>query len=307
MTYLTVKDTAVLDNSLTVFFTVHLTIMKQSILTFFTGMAMGLADLVPWVSWGTIVFISWLYNRFVSALAAIDHSLLTLLLQWKFKEIRKRVDWWFLMTLLGWIVASVALFSSLIDWLLSSHPLIMWSLFWGFVFGCCLILGLQYWVRTAPNRMAICIALWSLLWRFLTSELAVQLPAWWVWVFLAWAVWSIAMILPGLSGSYILVILWVYEEIIWTISSLFSWNLEALLTVAFFAAWIIAGLLLFSKLLKWFITHFEVALVLVLVGLMLWALPTLLPTWIEPGWFPVGVFGAFVVAASLTGWLMSER
>src|SRR5690606_30216499 len=183
--------------------------MKRYLLLFLKGMAMGAADVVPGVSGGTVAFITGIYDELLKSLAQLPKAGL-LLLRGRVQEAWREANATFLLVLFGGILLSVLSLAKLITWLLVSQPIAIWSFFFGLILVSTYLVGreVQRWSLT---RMASFVAGGALAW-WITVAAPVQLEGTPLTVFLAGAVAICAMILPGVSGSFILVLLGLYSR-----------------------------------------------------------------------------------------------
>jgi putative membrane protein len=216
---------------------------------FIRGLLMGAADVVPGVSGGTIAFITGIYDRLLGALSAFGLPALRLFLAGRWGEAFRRVDGAFLLVLLAGIATSVATLAHLIGWLLEAHPVLLWAFFFG------LIAGSALWLlRRVPHwNGAIALALAGGLAAAAAVSLspAVRLDGGAAGLFFAGFLAICAMILPGVSGSFILVLLGMYDRVLAAVE---SFDVVAL---GLFAAGAACGLLTFSRFLHWLLHRFH--------------------------------------------------
>ena len=241
----------------------------EHLLIFFKGMAMGAADVVPGVSGGTIALIAGVYERLLAALGACTPNKLVWLARGRVKETWRAVDGTFLAALLGGILTSIASVASLISYLLEAHPELIWSFFFGLILVSVYVVGreVQRW-----NLGTIALTLAATAFAYLlTSAGALQWPATLPMIFLAGAIAICAMILPGISGSFILVLLGLYATVLGAVR---SFDLT-LLTV--FALGCLAGMLSFSRLVSWLLLHARSATMAVATGLLIGSLNKVWP------------------------------
>ena len=226
------------------------------------GMAMGAADIVPSVSGGTIALIAGIYQRLINALGSIGPSLWQvfradggikgLLAVWR------QVDATFLLVLLLGIVTSFATLAGMIKYLLDNQPLLIWSFFFGLVVATVVIL-LSEIKRWTAARASLFIA--GLLIAVFISQLPISsatpsLP----YLFFAGAIAICAMILPGISGSFILLLMGAYDAVLEAVD---TFNLTVIFTLM---AGMLTGLLLFTRLLKWLLSKYYQATLALLTG-----------------------------------------
>lgn len=250
----------------------------QYLTIFFKGMAMGAADVVPGVSGGTIAFITGIYDRLIAAIAACTPNKLLGLARGRFRETWTAIDGAFLFTLLAGVLTSILSLARLITYLLDAHPERLWSFFFGLIVVSTLIIGRQIerW-----NLWSILAALAGAGFAYvITVAVPLQLPPTpWV-IFLGASVAICAMILPGISGSFILLLLGLYANVLAAVRSL------DMTVILVFVAGCVAGLLSFSRLLKWLLGHARNVTLAFLTGLLVGSLNKVWPwkqtlTWRE--------------------------
>jgi len=273
--------------------------------TIVTWFCMGLADLIPWVSWGTIAFISGLYERLITSISHFDKKFLHHLFSGKIKKLWYHIDGWFLVALFWGILLAIAIWSWVISWALASHPVLVNSFFVWLVLMSILMLLRDYPFRT--RQLVVLFVAWLVFWNMLTSTLQFTLPWGLLGLFFAWVLGSIAMVLPWISWSYILLIVWAYERVINHIDGLVEW-LKAMDSVVLWThiwpvvsigLWVVLWIVVMSKILKWALKKWHNQIILFLIGLMTGALPTLVPDMdeIKAQWALVSV--CFVVGVVL--------
>ena len=234
------------------------------------GIAMGAADLVPCVSGGTVALITGIYGRLISAIASVGIDMLSLVLRGRIAEAYKAIDGNFLLLLAAGIGTAIVGFAAILNWLLLHYPLPLWATFSGLVLASALSLVKQNYRS------------WRLRdWSFFTIGVAVavsvgltqaiQMPLTPLGIFFAGSIAISAMILPGISGSFLLLLMGVYQPIIAAVV-----NLE-LVTLALFALGCGVGLIFFSKLLQRLLAVAEKATMATLFGFLLGSLVILWP------------------------------
>lgn len=230
----------------------------MSIRVFLTGVAMGAADVVPGVSGGTVAFISGIYFRLLNAIRSAPVAVGVLFSQ-GIKAAWERVDGSFLLVLFAGIVVSVISLARLITWLLAEYPTCIWGFFFGLILASSVYLGTQVrwrWYVTALFMLGLGIAL--MIAEIRPSEIeATQ----WV-IFGSGAIAICAMILPGISGSFILLIIGMYPTVMAAIKSF------DLAFIAVFAGGCLLGLLAFSHVLSFLIARFKDAVLGLLTGFL---------------------------------------
>lgn len=235
---------------------------KQLVGVYIKGMAMGAADIVPGVSGGTIALIAGIYERLINALGSIGPSL------WRvFRQeggvkgllaVWRQVDATFLLCLLLGIATSFATLAGIIKHLLDNQPLLIWSFFFGLVIATVVLLlsEIKHWnaARVALFITGIVTAVTISSLPILTT--APSLP----YLFFAGAIAICAMILPGVSGSFILLLLGAYNAVLEAVNTM---NLSVIFTVM---AGMATGLLLFTRALKWLLSHYYQGTLALLTG-----------------------------------------
>jgi len=242
---------------------------KKSVALFLKGMAMGAADVVPGVSGGTIALISGIYPKLLDAISNIKPSLLSELSKKGFSFVAEKIHLKFLITLFAGIFASVLTLAKGISYLLEFHPILIWSFFLGLILGSILLMVKQ--IKGKRSLVIIAGLLGMLLAAgvgFLpVGEDTSALP----YLFLSGALAICAMILPGISGSFILVILGSYEPILQAVHQ------RDLKTIAVVGAGAIIGLLSFARILKWFFQRYPNSTLALMTGFIAGSIPAVWP------------------------------
>jgi len=238
------------------------------------GVAMGAADLVPGVSGGTIALITGIYDRFIAAIASVGIDALRMVFSGKIKSAWAHVDGNFLLAVGGGILSSVAVLASLLNWLILNYPLPLWSLFCGLI----LASAIHLFYESRLDWTARDYALWLVgigVALIVGLMQATQLPVSQVSIFLAGAIAISAMLLPGISGSFLLLILGMYQPVITALV-----NLDVII-LGVFALGCISGLLVFSRVLKVLLARAQRATMAILYGFLLGSVIMLWP-WQRP-------------------------
>lgn len=230
---------------------------------------MGAADVVPGVSGGTIAFIAGIYERLLAAIHAIGPGTLGLWRREGAAAAWRQVDGGFLLTLGCGIVASVLLLARPVTWLLEHQPVLIWSFFFGLIAASVVLCGkrVRHW---SPGPVLGLAAGTALAWTVGVLQPATA-PESLVYYFLAGALAICAMILPGISGSFILLLLGAYLPVMQAIKSL------DLVVIAVFGAGCVTGLMAFSRLLTWMFRHRHDLTVATLSGFLLGSLSIVWP------------------------------
>lgn len=250
--------------------------LKKYGLTYLKGMAMGAADIVPGVSGGSIALIAGIYQQLLDSINAFNLDNLLLLKSFQIKELYARVNGNFLLSLLLGIMTSIFALSSVITYLMEEQPIPLWSFFTG------LILVSAFLILKEIKR-------WN--WVILAAIALGTLIAWWVtnlpptttpdagwFTFVAGAIAICAMILPGISGSFILLILGKYETILAALAQ------KDFLTLALFASGCLVGILTFSRVVAFLLRRFHDVTIGLLSGFMLGSVNELWPWKVVTSW-----------------------
>jgi len=264
--------------------------MFQKIKPFLIWLAMGTADIIPGVSGGTIAFISGIYDHLIESIAHINKKFISLIFQAKRKKAWNYIHGNFLVKLFFGILVAIISIAKVMDFLLAEYPILVFSFFFGLVIASIGLIWKQHKERF-HIRTIIGIIIGILIGYFLTSTIHLNTENIGIWsIFLAWMFASMAMILPWISGSYILLILWKYQYILGLITSqidlvkeaIHSWQILSMFNeitwkIFIFIWWIIVWLLGFSKLLHRLLKYYKNTTIAVLIGFMIGALHTVFP------------------------------
>ncbi|MDH0095246.1 DUF368 domain-containing protein [Pseudomonas sp. GD04158] len=242
--------------------------MKKHFLLYAKGMAMGAADVVPGVSGGTIAFISGIYDELLRSIASIPEALV-LLLRGKLKDAWQMANATFLLVLFGGILTSIVTLARVITYLLEHHPVPVWSFFFGLILVSCYLVGREIrrwnWSRALSFLLGMAFAYW------ITVAAPVQWGSDLPTLLLAGAIAICAMILPGVSGSFILLLLGLYSVVLGAVKEL------DFAVLGVFAAGCLVGLLSFARLLSWLLARWRDLSLAFLTGLMLGSLNKVWP------------------------------
>lgn len=257
--------------------------MQQDLTFVVRGMLMGAADVVPGVSGGTVALVVGIYDRLVAALSHFDMQLLGHLRKGQWRDGAAHIDLRFLIALGVGIVSGILLCGGLVNTLLTSDATRSATLaaFFGMIVASSVVVIRMVHAKTTPEvvQAGVLIAGGIAVAYLLTSlpPTVAELTPW--YVFFAGAIAICAMILPGISGAYILLILGVYVPVTDIIKRLPKGEagLSDALTVCIFAAGCAIGLLSFSKVLRWLLARHESPTMAVLAGFMIGALHKIWP------------------------------
>ncbi len=233
------------------------------------GMAMGAADVVPGVSGGTIAFIAGIYEELINSIKSININSIKLLLTGKIADFWKAVNANFLLALVTGIGISVLSLAKLITWLLVAHPVLVWSFFFGLVLASTWFVskGITQWNWKTISSFLI----GALIAYYITATTPAETPNNLFFIFLCGMIAICAMILPGISGSFILVLLGKYFFIMEALKSF------DLVVIVVFAAGAAIGITTFSHVLSYAFRKFHNITMAVLAGFMLGSLNKVWP------------------------------
>ena len=245
---------------------------------FLRGLLMGAADIVPGVSGGTVAFITGIYDQLLDSLRAVDLEFLARLSRLDIAGAWQHINGRFLLALLLGIATSIFSLAQLVSWVLEHHPVPLWAFFFGLILASALVL-----LREVDNwsvLKVLCLLSAGAVALFIALSPVMSLEMGLAGVFLAGFLAVCAMILPGISGSFILVLLGMYST---TLVALKSLDLVFILVFVIGAG---CGLLCFSRLLHWLLQRFHQGTMAVLTGFLFGSLLVVWPwkrvlEWVE--------------------------
>ena len=244
--------------------------LVSHIVTAVKGFFMGAANVVPGVSGGTIALITGIYSRIIQALnAVLSWDTWKELFHGNLKEFWKKIDGWFLLALGIGMVLSVFTLAKLLEYCLAAYPVATWAFFFGLILASAFFMlkALKGWKGADVLFLLAGIALGLLVCTLTPSQTPDNL----FFIFLCGAIAICTMILPGISGSFILVVMGKYDYMMGAVSNL-DWPV-----LAVFALGCLAGILAFAKLLHWLLARWERQTMLVLTGFVLGSLVKVWP------------------------------
>ena len=249
----------------------------KNIMVAVKGACMGAADVIPGVSGGTIAFIMGIYDEFVGSLASINAEALRLLFKGRFAAFWKHINGSFLLSLIIGIGISIIALAGLMQMLLSDFPIQTWAFFFGLIVASSLFIirGISGW----KLREGLLLVFGILLGAVICTLSPTQTPDGLWFIFLSGALAICAMILPGISGSFILLILGKYEYVLGAISGLVAGVDPGrnLLILGVFGLGAIIGILAFSRFLHWLLARWQKETMIVLAGFIIGSLVKIWP------------------------------
>ena len=230
---------------------------------------MGMADVVPGVSGGTIAFISGIYEELLGSIKSIDLEAIKLLFTGKFRTLWKKINGNFLFSLIAGIGVAILTMARVMTYMLENHPIITWSFFFGLIIASALMVAreVKHWSAMPIVTMVIGAALSY----WITVVSPATTPNDWWFVMLSGAIAICAMILPGISGAFILLLMGKYMFIMEAVTQM---NIGVL---ALFAVGAIVGIVSFSHVLSWLLAKWHDATVTMLMGFMIGSLNKVWP------------------------------
>lgn len=233
------------------------------------GLAMGAADAVPGVSGGTIAFISGIYEELISSISNINISLFKTLFSKGLKAFWEQLNGNFLLALASGIIISFVSFMKLAKYLLENHPILIWSFFFGLIVVSIYFIGKQISKWNIAVIIALIIGAGIAFYVTRLPALATNESS--LFLFFAGAIAICAMILPGISGSFILIILGAYKTLS---DAIHDMDIKKILI---FAGGAVVGLLIFSHVLKWLFKHYHNITLALLTGFIFGSLNKVWP------------------------------
>jgi putative membrane protein len=233
------------------------------------GMGMGAADVVPGVSGGTIAFITGIYEELINSIKSVNLNALKLFFSFKFSEFWKVINGTFLFSVLFGIAISVFSLAKGLKFLLDHYPILVWSFFFGLI-----VASAIYVARTIEkwNTGTIVAGIAGIIVAyFITVITPAEANTHYWFIFLSGSIAICAMILPGISGSFILVLLGMYKFILEAVG-----NLE-IAVIATFLIGAAIGIVAFSNVLSWLLKKFHNLTIAVLAGFMVGSLNKVWP------------------------------
>lgn len=241
------------------------------------GICMGAADVIPGVSGGTIAFMTGIYEELVGSINAINTTAMKLLFSGKFKEFWKHINGNFLLSLIAGILVSILSLAKLMTYLLEHHPVQTWAFFFGLIVASSIFIlkDIKGWKFRDIVMLAIGIVTGAVVCTLSPTETPDGL---W-FIFLCGAIAICAMILPGISGSFILLILGKYEYMMGTVAKIVSGDGVPMdfVILIIFAAGALAGIIAFSKFLHWLLAGYHRPTLLALAGFIIGSLVKVWP------------------------------
>ena len=233
------------------------------------GMGMGAADVVPGVSGGTIAFITGIYEELINSIKNINYATISTLWKEGIPSFWKAVNGNFLVSLVGGILISVLTLARVLEYLLVNHPVLIWSFFFGLIIGSAIFVArsIEKWNVGTVISLLVGIAV---AWVITSITPAETTEAYW-FIFLSGALAICAMILPGISGSFILLLLGKYQFVLGAL------NEGRISVIAVLLVGALTGIISFSHLLSWLLKKYHHLTIALLSGFMIGSLNKIWP------------------------------
>lgn len=251
-----------------------MSIKKDQLILSMKGFAMGIADIVPGVSGGTIAFITGIYDTLLASISSVDKEFFSLLLKLKIKDALVHINAGFLIPLFIGIAAAIVSMSKIMHFFMNNFPIYTWSLFFGLIAASILYIGKQIQNRYELKNI-IYIILGAVIAGLIVSLIPVETPNSHFFIFGSGMIAICAMILPGISGSFILLILGKYAYVTGAIKAPFESG--SLAIVFIFSCGCLLGLLSFSKVLNWLLKNYHNTMMCFLTGFMIGSMKKIWP------------------------------
>tara|TARA_B100001109_G_scaffold69478_1_gene56620 strand:- start:274 stop:1137 length:864 start_codon:yes stop_codon:yes gene_type:complete len=225
---------------------------------------MGIAEIIPGVSGGTIAFITGIYEELINSIKSVNASSVKLLLSFKLSLFWKQINGSFLLTLLVGMLTSILALSRVIVFLIEEHPFKIWGFFFGLIIASTIVIFYQ--IKLVNSKVFISALIGLIISSYIALEAPSSTPNSNLFIFLSGAIAISAMILPGISGSFILVFLSKYEFIL---NSLNNFDVAV---ISVFVGGCVVGLVTFSRVFSYLFKKYNDGVISVLVGFLLGSL-----------------------------------
>lgn len=245
------------------------TTFKEAPFLYIKGFFMGSADVVPGVSGGTIALIFGIYYRFVNAIKSVDSKAIRSALKFRLSDVFDQVHWKFLLILLTGALSAVLFFTRVIPLpeLMHSHPELIYGLFFGLILGSVFLL--IYDLKDFSGKIVLYIAIGTFVGYQVVTLVPTETPENTFFIFFSGSIAISAMVLPGISGSFILLILRKYDTVLGSFGKLGgSETVDALMVLVPFGFGILFGLAVFARLLSWLLKRYYTPTLCILIGFM---------------------------------------
>lgn len=241
---------------------------------------MGSADIVPGVSGGTMALITGIYQRLIFAIKSVDAKMVKSLFTLKFHKVFEYFHWKFLLLLFAGIILAVVFFTRIVPLqvYMFTHPELVYGIFFGLILGSVFLLIAELDMRGQNIKALLPLVAGSAIGFWVVTLIPADTPENFWYIFASGAVAICAMILPGISGSYILLIFRKYDYVLSQLGTIGSPDtLQAILNLAPFFIGAATGLIFFTRILSWFLSRHYSMTLLVLIGFLIGSLYVIWP------------------------------
>ena len=238
--------------------------MKFKLDLYLKGVFMGIAEIIPGVSGGTIAFITGIYEELINSIKSVNASSVKLLVSFKLSLFWKQINGSFLLTLLVGMLTSVLALARVIVFLIDEHPFKIWGFFFGLIIASAIVIFYQ--IKSINSKVFIAALIGLVISSYIALEAPASTPNSNLFIFLSGAIAISAMILPGIRGSFILVFLSKYEFIL---NSLNNFDVAV---ISVFIGGCVVGLVTFSRVFSYLFKKYNDVVISVLVGFLLGSL-----------------------------------
>ena len=244
--------------------------MNQYIANFLKGIGVGSANVIPGVSGGTIALITGIFERLINALKSFNLTAIKLFFTGKFKEFAKYIDLWFLVSVGCGVIVAILSVARLFEFMFAEYPIYLWSFFFGMILVSIYYVGIT--IEKWDWKVILSFIIGTAIALFIAFGTPAQENSNLIYLTICGAVATCSMILPGLSGSFVLVLMGNYQLVM--IDAVNDMNLKILLPVVIGG---VVGLLAFSHLLSWIFKKYRNITIAVLTGFILGSMPIIYP------------------------------
>jgi len=250
--------------------------MKINISTMLKGGAMGIAEVIPGVSGGTIAFISGIYEDLLNAIKSFDVEFVRLLFKGDLKKFWNKINGWFLLSLGSGMVVGIVFGIFAITWMMKNYPEPLWGFFFGLVMASAILIGRHITSWNFSKVLSLIVGTSIALGISLISPAEGSNHP--LYIFVAGMIAISAFILPGVSGSFMLLLMGMYTLIISSLKNiLVNFDSQSLYVIVIFAGGCILGITWFSRVLSWLFTHYRGQTFVLLTGFLLGSLYKIWP------------------------------
>lgn len=256
------------------------TVWKESPYLIIKGFLMGSADIVPGVSGGTLALITGIYHRLIYAIKSVDSKVAKHLFKLRFKKVFEHFHWKFILLLFTGIILAIIFFTRIVPLqvYMFTHPELVYGLFFGLILGSVFLLIAELDNVDRNIKALLPLLVGSAIGFWVVTLVPTETPETFWYVFISGSIAICAMILPGISGSYILLIFRKYDYILTQLGAIGSAETgQALINILPFVIGAATGLILFSRVLSWLLNRYYSITLLILIGFLIGSLYVIWP------------------------------